>query len=716
MRATLVAALMGLMVIPASARGAPLTRWLDAVGTAAAAADAGRSEAAATAARAAWDAIPRGAAGARAQLLAGVAASARGRHREAVVALRMAAPGLPPSLRAPTLERLGAALALTGHPRAAAEAYAESQAAASPERPPRVAVARARALLADGRPGAAASALDGVPGDPATLALAEAWLALGDTRARAALVKLAVQQAGGDEGEAAAGILERSPPPLNAVERLARAEKLLGAARPAVALREVERAADGLAPSDTRPAILRAVALLQLGQPAEAERLATPIARTPGPGDPAVARWVLARAAARQGRVEEAARRYGEVARERPAIPGYSPSRQADLPDDAAYLSAWLLYEAGRFDEAAAALAGFLRERPLARRAPEAHWFRAWALRRAGRVDEARQALREIAARGPASLRGAALYWRARLAPSRDAAEALYREAFAESPTGWYALLAARRLAEAGLAQPPLVEPPDQPPPRPPSDAEEAHALARAADLLGVGLRAEGLAVIDALSRGPGARARAARVAELAAFAGDAEVPYRMARDHLPPGRRTERWAYPDGPAAAIREAAAPLGVDVDLVLAVMRRESAFQARARSGAGAEGLLQVRPATASRVRSLLGLAEVTDAELLEPAENTRVGIAYLGLLASRFPAVPATLAGYNAGPVAAAAWARDRAGWALDEWVEDIPYRETRQYVRAVVADWAQYRRIHGRPPPPVDPAAPVTAPGEGVAF
>jgi soluble lytic murein transglycosylase len=145
-----------------------------------------------------------------------------------------------------------------------------------------------------------------------------------------------------------------------------------------------------------------------------------------------------------------------------------------------------------------------------------------------------------------------------------------------------------------------------------------------------------------------------------------------------------------------------------------MRRESAFVATARSGAAAEGVLQLRPETARRLKAIAGLPEDTDLD--DPAENLRLGIAYLGLLSDRFPTVAQALAAYNAGPTPAATWSRTGAGLPLDEWAEGIPYRETRQYVRSVVADWTRYRALRGEPDPGVDPSTPVAPPGPGVAF
>ncbi len=212
----------------------------------------------------------------------------------------------------------------------------------------------------------------------------------------------------------------------------------------------------------------------------------------------------------------------------------------------------------------------------------------------------------------------------------------------------------------------------------------------------------------------PDARARASLLAEVGAFVGDAEVPYRMARDHLPPGIRAGRWAYPDAHASVLEPASRALGVDPALALAVMRRESAFVAGARSGAAAEGVLQLRPETAHRLLSILGISRAPD--LAEPAENLRLGIAYLALLSDRFQHPAAVLAAYNAGPAAAASWLPPGPGVPLDEWVEDVAYRETRQYVRSVMADWARYRRLRGEAPLPVLPSGPVPPPGPGVAF
>ena len=73
-----------------------------------------------------------------------------------------------------------------------------------------------------------------------------------------------------------------------------------------------------------------------------------------------------------------------------------------------------------------------------------------------------------------------------------------------------------------------------------------------------------------------------------------------------------------------------------------------------------------------------------------------------------------LAAYNAGPRAATPWASGGAGHGIDTWVEDIPYRETRRYVKNVMGAWSAYRILAGGAPPRLSDAVP--APRSGVSF
>jgi len=94
----------------------------------------------------------------------------------------------------------------------------------------------------------------------------------------------------------------------------------------------------------------------------------------------------------------------------------------------------------------------------------------------------------------------------------------------------------------------------------------------------------------------------------------------------------------------------------------------------------------------------------------------VGSTIARLLADHFGHPAPALAAYNAGPAAAAAWARDLAGLPLDEWVEDLPFRETRRYVKSVLADAGLRRWLYGSGDLSIDGLATPPPPGEGVAF
>jgi soluble lytic murein transglycosylase len=126
-------------------------------------------------------------------------------------------------------------------------------------------------------------------------------------------------------------------------------------------------------------------------------------------------------------------------------------------------------------------------------------------------------------------------------------------------------------------------------------------------------------------------------------------------------------------------------GIQVPWVLAVMRQESAFSATARSHAGAMGLMQLMPATARQVSKRLGNKAPKQYELLRPETNIPLGTAYLGQVLERLDQHPVlATAAYNAGPHRVKKWLPERTLEA-DIWVETIPFKETRNYVKRVMA-------------------------------
>ncbi len=131
-------------------------------------------------------------------------------------------------------------------------------------------------------------------------------------------------------------------------------------------------------------------------------------------------------------------------------------------------------------------------------------------------------------------------------------------------------------------------------------------------------------------------------------------------------------------------------------VYGVIRRESAFDDRAYSSVGARGLMQLMPATARKVARSLNQRLDSLSVLEDPDTNIRLGTAYLRALLARFHGhfVLATAA-YNAGPRRVERWLPGKQSLPADIWIETIPFRETRRYVRAVLAYAMIYqKRLH----------------------
>ena len=140
------------------------------------------------------------------------------------------------------------------------------------------------------------------------------------------------------------------------------------------------------------------------------------------------------------------------------------------------------------------------------------------------------------------------------------------------------------------------------------------------------------------------------------------------------------------------------IGVSRALALAIARRESEFDPAARSAADARGLMQVLPSTAKLVAPRVGLTYDVG-RLNDPAYNVRIGTGYLAELVGQFgPSVALVAAGYNAGPGRPKRWMgmfgdpRDPDVDVID-WVEMIPFTETRTYVMRVVESLVIYRAI-----------------------
>ena len=157
-------------------------------------------------------------------------------------------------------------------------------------------------------------------------------------------------------------------------------------------------------------------------------------------------------------------------------------------------------------------------------------------------------------------------------------------------------------------------------------------------------------------------------------------------------------------------------GLDPNLLLAVMRVESAYQKHIVSYAGAVGLMQIMPRTGQLIAHALGQEEFTPADLLDPKLNLEFAAWYLSSLIRRFDGrLPLAIAAYNGGPHNVRRWIQESAeGTPLDVLLERIPFTQTHRYVRKVLVHYQAYRSQHQLgmpqlsvvlPEPRIDPLA-----------
>ena len=144
---------------------------------------------------------------------------------------------------------------------------------------------------------------------------------------------------------------------------------------------------------------------------------------------------------------------------------------------------------------------------------------------------------------------------------------------------------------------------------------------------------------------------------------------------------------------------------DARIFHALVREESNFNPKIVSWAGARGLSQLMPRTAQRVAAWLNLT-YSKARLFEPAYNLAIGSRYFHFLMERYNNNPfLAMAGYNAGEGNVGKWRRRFGDRPTDEWVELIPIRQTRHYVKRVSGTWQTYHLLYDPGPPVLDLSA-----------
>ncbi len=428
------------------------------------------------------------------------------------------------------------------------------------------------------------------------------------------------------------------------------------------------------------------------------------------------------------GKALERRKQWGTAAEVFARIPVLYPTHS--MADDGHTFAGIGWQETGRPEKALEAWAAQVEAYPAGDLTAEAYWRLAWNTWLAGDTPRAIAWAEQATLRMPLEADPvhvlAAAYWQVRWRvwpdpsdPTRRVqdpavlAEAASRFAAlcTEHPHHYYALLAAARLRAldpgrlAALPRPSWSRASD--PWHVRASFLSSGAVQRGLALARLGLLTEARTEIDRFENGDRIAGETAILADLVEGSGQWLYAHDMLRGYLrahppetlgPDRDRFLRQAYPDAFGSEIRTAVAPHGFDALLFHGLVREESNFNEKIVSHAGARGLSQLMPATGRAMAKKLGFT-VTNAQLFVPGTNLKLGAFYLDFLLDRFAADPfLALAGYNAGEGAVDRWLAERGNRPADAFVEAIPYRETREYVKRVSTTWQTYRLLAGADP------------------
>ncbi len=486
-------------------------------------------------------------------------------------------------------------------------------------------------------------------------------------------------------------------PPFTLGERIDRAERLLRSGVPGQAADEAERVfVDAREPSLALRA-LRIVAdgAKKLGRYEFAVRaLELAVAHAPAAEKPAL-QLERAKLLARGGQRQQALAGFDVVT---------ATGADAEAAE-ALYHRARLLDEMDRVADAAEAYRRVATRYPSRDVAGASLWRLGWLAWFRGDARGAEASWTRVTEPGAAQgYRIPALYWAGRAREQqgdRAAAERHFGRVLAEAPRTYYGVLAAGRVTTpaAAVAKISVALPAE------PAQAVAADpAFARADLLRRIGLVEDAFEELEELTQ-----QAAGDPVKLYGISGAyvQEERYHLAlrifRRSLAPLAATGDPAlprafwetfYPFGWRAEVTDAATRAGLDPYLVAAVVREESSYYPRAVSRAGARGLMQLLPQTAQAMAQMRGWPFRNGELLDEPAANLEIGARFLAALVREFGDPRLGLAAYNAGPKRLRQWWSARRTDDVEAFVEQIPYDETRHYVKRVVLSWDEYRRIY----------------------
>ena len=356
----------------------------------------------------------------------------------------------------------------------------------------------------------------------------------------------------------------------------------------------------------------------------------------------------------------------------------------------------------GRKEDAVQFYSNVVKQFPQSTVRDDAHWRLAWLYYRAGDLPAAGAAFKALANQSKNGVLGtAANYWQARsVEKSGDAESArqLFRQILNGGAESYYRELALRSLDRLG-------ERFDEPQPAKPTPVAETDPmvsgeidfhLVRARELAALSLHSLAVAELDEINSraAPTGRLRAVLMGEY--FRNQAYGRSLSIATHASLSQaERDFYRYPLAFWELIQQKAQERDLDPYLVLALIRQESLFDTRARSPATALGLMQLIPPTATRVAKQLGIAAPSNEKLFEPEVNLTLGTQYLKDLLLRYSNNwHKAVAAYNAGEAAVDRWEKEIVTDDIEEFVERIPYIETRGYVKLVLRNHRIYKRLY----------------------
>jgi soluble lytic murein transglycosylase len=353
---------------------------------------------------------------------------------------------------------------------------------------------------------------------------------------------------------------------------------------------------------------------------------------------------------------------------------------------------------------------------PQGPRAPYSHWRAAWFELRQGRNDAALKQFREQVELYPSSMEvTAAMYWEGRLLEEKGdlpAARAWYAKLSERYRNYYYALMARERLKTIGVqtttddpllarihALPPLDDSvTDIAPPTDDLRMEKAKLLENA------GLIDFAVKELQAV---PGAGSGNWASLQVARIYADNNQPHRALQylKRVVPSYTSQEigtlpvayWKvlFPRPFWPEVQRFATANNLDPYLVASLIRQESEFNPGAVSYANAYGLMQLLPVTGKMMAKSVGMKHYNTATLLTPNVNIELGTRYFRDMTDKLGMVEYALAAYNAGSDRVEDW-RDTGHYRdIQEFVESIPFFQTRDYVQSIVRNAAIYRRLYG---------------------